>query len=50
MPIASCWKPVFTKPEATIPATKYWLKVTPGAMVLPNTLPKMMRSKQGKGE
>ena len=46
--IASCWKPVLTRPDAIIPATKYWLKVTPGARSPLKTEPKMNNNMTGK--
>ena len=47
MPIARAWKPLLTNPLAIIPATKYWLNVTPGAMSSSNTEPKMNSSSTG---
>jgi hypothetical protein len=46
--IASCWNPVLTKPDAIMPATKYWLNVTPGAIVSWKTEPKIKSNITGK--
>ncbi len=46
--MARAWKPLLTKPLATMPATKYWLNVTPGAMSWLKTDPKMHSSSAGK--
>ena len=45
--IASCWNPVLTKPDAIMPATKYWLKVTPGAISSLKTEPKISNKRTG---
>ena len=45
--MARFWKPELTRPEAIIPATKYWLKVTPGAIDSENTEPNIAKRISG---
>ena len=45
--MARFWKPELTRPDAIIPATKYWLNVTPGAIDSENTEPKIAKRISG---
>ena len=39
--MARVWKPIAIRPEAIMPATKYWVKLTPGAISPLKTAPKI---------
>ena len=49
MPMASAWNPLLSRPEAIIPAAKYWLNGTSVlSMFSLNTAPKMHSSSTGR--